>query len=89
MHQKELAFGGARHPYSGYRPFRTTNPIPSILCDISWALQDSISADSETLSALIESCKPSSQTFSGPSILPALQPNASIVEAMEDIQAAG
>ncbi|KAI0003262.1 CHAT domain-containing protein [Russula compacta] len=67
-------------------PLHAMGPIPSDDATKRYFLDFYIPSYTPTLSALIESKKPGSQTLDKPSILLVVQPDASMEEALEEMQ---
>ena len=68
-------------------PLHAMGPIPSDVGPPRYFLDIYIPSYTPSLSALIDSRNPSSQTFENPSILLVVQPDASMVRALEEMKA--
>ena len=68
-------------------PLHAMGPIPSDVGPPRYFLDLYIPSYTPSLSALIESRKPNSQTFENPSMLLVVQPDASMVRALEEMKA--
>ena len=68
-------------------PLHAMGPIPSDVGPPRYFLDLYIPSYTPSLSALLESHKPNSQTFENPSMLLVLQPDASMVRALDEMKA--
>jgi len=68
-------------------PLHAVGPIPSDVGPPRYFLDLYISSYTPSLSALLESRKPSSQTFENPSMLLVVQPDAFMVRALDEMEA--
>jgi len=68
-------------------PLHAMGPIPSDMGPPRYFLDLYIPSYTPSLSALLESRKPNSQTFEKPSMLLVVQPDASMVRALEEMKA--
>ena len=68
-------------------PLHAMGPIPSDMGPPQYFLDLYIPSYTPSLSALLESRKPNSQTFENPSMLLVVQPDASMVQAFEEMDA--
>ena len=68
-------------------PLHAMGPIPSDVGPPRYFLDLYIPSYTSSLSALLESRKPNSQTFEKPSILLVVQPDASMVRALDEMKA--
>ena len=67
-------------------PLHAMGPIPSDMGPPRYFLDLYIPSYTPSLSALIDSHKPNSQTFENPSILLVVQPDASMVQALDEMK---